>query len=208
MKNMMNGMEWIAKIAYLNILWLGFSLLGAVIFGVFPATVTMFIILRKWLMGNIDEWNIKMFYTIYKKEFIKSNVLGLTITVTLFLFYVNIQYMSFYQNSFHDLIKFPLTMVMIVVGLTLLYVIPVYVHYQISLKEVFKYSFYLMSTHPLINLGLLICITLTIAFLFVLPNAIFFFSGSLIAYIIMRTCLFVFNRVAERQKMHKLRANY
>ncbi len=46
--------EWITKIAYLNLLWLGFTLLGLIIFGIFPATAATFTVARKWVTGYPD----------------------------------------------------------------------------------------------------------------------------------------------------------
>ncbi|WP_130859338.1 YesL family protein [Gracilibacillus phocaeensis] len=201
MKSVMNGMEWITRMAYLNVLWLIFTILGLVVFGLFPATVAMFTIIRRWLLGNIQEWDFRMFYSIYKKEFVKSNVIGLIFLAVSFLCYVNIQYMSYYHSGFHGMIKWPLLTVMIVIGLVMLYVIPVYVHYQVSLKEVCKYAFYLMLSHPLANIGMLISLAIMLLCMFILPYAILFFSGSLTAYITMRTCLYVFTRVAEKQEL-------
>ncbi|GAB2557611.1 YesL family protein [Gracilibacillus alcaliphilus] len=207
MKNVMNVMEWIAKIAYLNVLWLLFTAAGLVVFGLFPATVAMFTIIRKWLMGTIQEWDFRMFWDIYKQEFWKSNRIGAVFFVVFFLSYVNIQYMNYYETGFHQMIKVPLMVVMIVLAVAMLYVIPVYVHYQVSLKEVFKYSFYLMLIHPIYNIGMLISLGISLLMMLFLPNAVFFFLGSLTAYIIMRTCLHVFTKVSEKQEMLRLNEN-
>lgn len=207
MKKLMEGFDWIAKMAHLNILWLLFTILGLGIFGFFPATVAMYTIIRRWLRGTITEWKIGLFFDIFKKEFWKSNLIGIALLLFGFLSYVNIQYMSYFHEGLHQFIKLPLLFVMAIFTVTVLYVIPVHVHYQVSFKEVFEYAFYIMLIHPLYNLGMLLSIGFLLILIMVLPNAIFFFLGSMTAYIIMRTCLHIFNRMAERQERLQLNEN-
>ncbi len=45
---------WVTKFAYLNLLWIAFSLLGLGLFGLFPATAAMFAVVRKWINGEKD----------------------------------------------------------------------------------------------------------------------------------------------------------
>ena len=204
MKMVMNGMEWVAKMAYLNILWLLFSLVGLVLFGFFPATMAMFAIIRQWLLGNIYEWNIKLFLKIYRQEFWKSNLIGAVFLVIIFLSYVNFQYIAYYESAIHQLIKIPLLVVMMLIVVAILYVMPVYVHYDISLKEVFKYAVYLMLLHPLANLGMIISLAVVLLSFALLPNTAIFFLGSVTAYIIMRTCLHIFTNLSEKQAILQL----
>jgi len=204
MKYLMKSLDWVAKLAYLNVLWLLFTLAGAIIFGLFPSTVAMFTIIRRWHIDHDNDVSIRQYFDVFKKEFLKSNQLGLCFLGVSFLMYINIQYMYFYNHGFHEYIKLPLTIVMIIVALMLLYVIPVYVHYQLNIREVFKYALLLMIIHPLYNLGMLVSLACVLVIMLFLPNAIFFFLGSLSAFIIMRTCLFVFKRVAYKQKEYRI----
>ncbi|HET7616371.1 MAG TPA: DUF624 domain-containing protein, partial [Bacillales bacterium] len=69
-------MEWLTRLAYINILWLLFTLAGLVVFGFGPATNAMFALMRKWLLypeEDVPVW--KTFYRIYRSEFVRSNVL-------------------------------------------------------------------------------------------------------------------------------------
>lgn len=69
--------EWVMRLAYLNLLWIGFSLAGAVVFGLAPATAAMFAVTRQWVMGNTDIPVFQTFFQTFKKEWAKSSVLGL-----------------------------------------------------------------------------------------------------------------------------------
>ena len=45
---------WVMRLAYLNVLWILFSLAGLVVFGLMPATAAMFTVAREWAKGNTD----------------------------------------------------------------------------------------------------------------------------------------------------------
>ncbi|MFC4402738.1 YesL family protein [Gracilibacillus xinjiangensis] len=64
--------EWISRFAYVNLLWIGFSLLGLVVFGFFPATAAMFALVRQWIMGNIDKPVFSSIWVTIKKNFSKA----------------------------------------------------------------------------------------------------------------------------------------
>ncbi|SER91142.1 Uncharacterized membrane protein YesL [Gracilibacillus ureilyticus] len=192
--------EWITRFAYINILWIGFSLLGLIVFGFFPATVAMFTLIRQWIMGNVDQPVFSTFWTEYKKEFIKSNLIGLVIVVISFLFYVNYQYIMFFQGGFHDLIKIPLYVFMIAVSLTVLYVFPTFVHYNIRFTETWKNAFFVMLLHPLHNISMVAAIFVLLYVMQLIPGTIFFFSGSLITFIIMGTCYHTFQKIEAKQQ--------
>ncbi|GAE92211.1 hypothetical protein JCM21714_1195 [Gracilibacillus boraciitolerans JCM 21714] len=177
--------EWITRFAYVNILWIAFTIVGLGIFGFFPATVAMFTLIRQWIIGNIDEPVFSLFWKTYKKEFIKSNLFGLVILVIIFLFYTNFQFIELNQGGFYDVIKIPLYILMVAISLTLLYIIPTFVHYDLRFIDVWKNSFLVMLIHPLHNFSMVIGAAATIYVMSLFPGTLFFFGGSLVAYIIM-----------------------
>lgn len=63
------GCEAVVKIAWLNGLWLLFTLLGGVLFGWAPSTAAMCAVIRKWLMGHKDVPVFALFLDTYKKSF-------------------------------------------------------------------------------------------------------------------------------------------
>src|SRR5690625_6125259 len=69
-------LEWITRFAYINLLWIFFTIIGGVLLGFFPATTAMFAIIRDWLQGNNDDPLFIGFWQYYKKEFWKGNRLG------------------------------------------------------------------------------------------------------------------------------------
>src|SRR5690625_3277783 len=85
--------QWFVKIVHLNILWFLFTLMGLLIFGVFPATVAMFTIMRKWIMGEKHIHINKLFWTTYKSEFMKSNLIGVIFIVIGSILYLDLAFL-------------------------------------------------------------------------------------------------------------------
>lgn len=59
--------NWIVKICYVNLLWGIFMLVGLIVFGFFPATVALFTVCRKWVLGDRDVPIFSTFWSAYKK---------------------------------------------------------------------------------------------------------------------------------------------
>ncbi len=187
--------EWITRFAYVNLLWIVFTILGLIVFGFFPATVAMFTLIRQWIIGNVDEPVFKTFFATYKKEFLSSNLFGLVIVCIGIVFYVNTQYLLLDTGGFHTIIKAPLYVAMIIMTLTVLYVIPTFVHYDIRFIHVWKNAFFMMLLHPLHNILMILGIVMMVFVMQYIPGTIVFFGGSILAYIIMGTCYHTFQRI-------------
>ncbi|MFL6557407.1 MAG: YesL family protein, partial [Bacillus sp. (in: firmicutes)] len=100
--------EWITKFAYVNFLWMGFSFLGLVIFGVSPATVAMFTIVRKWIIGEQDIPVFRTFWNTYKAEFLRSNGLGIVFVLLTGLILLDLYYMKVDNSNSFQLTDIPL----------------------------------------------------------------------------------------------------
>ncbi|WP_163536305.1 YesL family protein [Gracilibacillus sp. YIM 98692] len=63
-------------LAYINALWILFTLAGLIVFGFFPATTAMYAVFRKRVMGDESIKVFRLFWSTYRREFIKGNKLG------------------------------------------------------------------------------------------------------------------------------------
>ncbi|RCW64256.1 YesL family protein [Saliterribacillus persicus] len=204
MRQSLFGMtEWVTRFAYVNILWLAFTLLGLVLFGFFPATIAMNAMIRQWLLGNTDEPVFKFFWTTYKQEFIKGNLLGLTLVLIALLFYVDLQFIQMNQGGVFDIIQIPIYLFMLAITLTAFYVIPTYVHFNLSIWGIWKNSFLVMLIHPFHNIGMVLGAFVILYIQYIIPGTFFFFGGSMIAFVIMGTCLQAFQKVEKKQKAQR-----
>ncbi|HBC3930637.1 TPA: DUF624 domain-containing protein [Vibrio parahaemolyticus] len=88
--SLINACHWITRLAWLNVIWLVLSLLGGVVFGVLPSTVTVCYLIRKYLNGAAKVTFTEAFQ-IYREEFYRSNRAGLTLLLPAFslLWYIN-----------------------------------------------------------------------------------------------------------------------
>lgn len=195
-----NVLEWITRFAYLNLLWVLFSLVGGVIFGIFPATIAMFAITREWLMGNTDGPLFKSFWGHYRENFIKGNVLGLFVAVIICLITMDIFYIQANNNELLTWTYIPLFAFMLLFILFLFYLYPTFVHYDLKLPQVIKNSFLIMLINPIHSLLILMCLVPLFFIMRAFPALAFIFGGSSYAYITMWLSLHAFNRLNRKNQ--------
>jgi len=186
--------EWITKFAYVNLLWIGFSLLGLVLFGISPSTVAMFAVIRKWLMGESDIPVFQTFWDTYKKEFLRSNGLGLVLAILAIIIYIDLFYIKI-DTSF----QIPLYLIIFTIVITVLYIIPVYVHYEVKFIQLFKNAFFIMLVNPIPNMMMIIGFIAAIFVMKFIPALWFIFGGSITAGIIMASCYVAFQKIEKKQ---------
>src|SRR5699024_6009992 len=77
---------WVFNVAYLNLLWILFSIIGLVFFGLFPVTAAMFAIVRKWVILDVRDFYI---FTIFLFFYLYDFLIFLCFSFFYFLFYVS-----------------------------------------------------------------------------------------------------------------------
>lgn len=175
--------EWIMRFAYLNLLWIGFSLFGLIAFGFFPATAAMYAVNRKWVMGEWDIPVFKTFYTAYKTEFVKSNLLGLILVLMGCILYAD--YLFFMQtlNRFEKLLSILFLALFLIYSLLLFYVFPVFAHFNITIYQVIKRSLLLMFLNPLSSITMIIGSIVVYLTAVTFPALLPIFGASILSYI-------------------------
>jgi uncharacterized membrane protein YesL len=190
--------EWIMKLAYINLLWILFTLAGLILFGFFPATASMLSVNRKLIMGEVDIPIFKTFLTTYKEEFLKCNVTGLAMVVVGYFLYLDLTLVS-EASGIISLLYFPLLMIMLGFILTSFYVFPVIVHYDTKILQAIKNAFFIMILHPLSTI-MMVAGTISIYFLLItIPGLIPIFCGSLFSFVIMWSALLAFSKIEKKQ---------
>ncbi|OPJ55844.1 YesL family protein [Alkalithermobacter paradoxus] len=190
--------EWICRLVYINILWIASTVIGLVVFGIAPATVAMFGVLRKWTVGDTDTSVFRAFIKIYKEEFIKSNILGVIFLAFGYMIYFNYLLSQMIDGIFHRILWIGLFPTVFIYMITLFFVFPVYVHYDLKLLQYIKVAFMIAISNPLeiIIFGLTVCL-LCYMFYFI-PAGIPFFGVSIIAWIVMLRASGIFMRVDKK----------
>lgn len=189
---------WITRFAYLNLLWIAFSLLGLGIFGLFPATAAMFAVVRKWVDGEKDIAIFHVFWKSYKKEFIRINILGYTLALAGYLMTIEFQILRTQEHIAYTLASFAVIGLFLVLSVIVLYIFPIFAHFQLRSLDYIKWALLIGMGHPLLTVFLL---GIVIAFIYLtfttVPALLFFFGGSVIAYILMWGVHLTFSKLEE-----------
>ncbi|WP_407272014.1 YesL family protein [Radiobacillus sp. PE A8.2] len=190
--------DWVFKLAYVNILWMCFTLIGLVLFGFFPATTAMFALIRKWLMGEEDLPVFKTFWSYYKKEFKKSNKLGFVVVIIGLILYVDLQIIPTGSLPF-VILKWLLMALLVVFLIMLIYMFPIYVHFDFPFAQYIKYPILMSIVAPLQTVLLLISSYLVYLIMMTVPGLIPFFGGSALCFVWTWIILNYLHRVQQKQ---------
>ena len=178
--------------SYLNFLWIGFSLLGLGILGIFPATSALVSVLRKWFIENERVKISSEFIHYYKKDFWKSNGLGyffLILAIVLwadYLFIRSIANLGMFALGYVALVLLAFSL------LSLCVLFPIYSHYQLSFFQYVKQALLFPMTN-LLSMVILAASLFCIQFLFnSLPGLILFIGISFPAFVIMKIIFPIF----------------
>lgn len=197
--NFYHVLEWIMWLLYLNLLWFLFTLIGLGVLGIFPATVSMFTVIRH-LLQKKDPAIFKTFFQTFKQEFFKANGVGLLIFAIIYLLYMDFLFLDHLPSSLFGVFQIGLLLAVIVFVIVLLYIFPVYVHYELSFFQMFKHALIIGVFSPLANLLIIIGFAVLYYLYKWLPGLIPTFGISLIALLLMFSGLFAFNRIQEKQE--------
>jgi uncharacterized membrane protein YesL len=190
--------EWVMRLMYVNILWILFTLLGLIVFGFFPATTAMFTVIRKWVMKQHEIPVFKTFWLTYKSEFLKSSLLGLIIVCIGFFMYFNLKIIDATTVPSLKLLYIPNLIVILIFLLTLLYIFPVFVHFDVGVKGIIKNAFLLMTLNPIATFSMSILSGFILFIFYQFPGLIPFFSGSLIGFLLMFISNYVFVKMGQK----------
>ncbi|MEH7226077.1 DUF624 domain-containing protein [Bacillus sp. JJ1566] len=174
---------WMLKIAYINMLWIGFTILGLGVFGLFPSTGAMFTITQKWIRKEPAEKIFHTFWNAYKKEFILLNKYGLFFIL---IGYVLVYDFMFVQKNIDKLqLLFPVLLFLAISYIvTLLYFFPVYTQFEMKFFQYIKQSFLIAASSLLETILILTACMLVGVLINLIPGLIPFFTGSVIAIVI------------------------
>ncbi|SDY28314.1 Uncharacterized membrane protein YesL [Evansella caseinilytica] len=191
--------EWVWKLAYLNLLWLLFSLLGFVVIGIFPATAAMFAVLRKWFLKDTDVPVFSTFFTTFKNNFFKVNLLGFLFAAVGYILYFNYQYLGTVDGGIHSVLAVGWYIGSFLYLLALLFVFPVYVHYELKLLHYLKAAVIIAAVNPLALATLFVSLGLLFYLFYLIPGLIPFFGASVFGLSVMWCAHMSFQRL-ERKK--------
>ncbi|WP_217586492.1 YesL family protein [Lentibacillus saliphilus] len=177
--------EWITRLAYINLLWIAFTLAGLIIFGFAPATAAMFGVVRKWVSGDDDIPVFKTFWTIYKKEFWKVMGLGFILAAVGYIIYIEFSILRTQESVVYYIASFGVIAQFLLYFIVAMYVFPIYAHFDLKSFSYIKWAFAIGMSHPILTVFLAVVtnVLLYVATMTV-PVLVFFFGGSVTAFIL------------------------
>ncbi|GAE29536.1 YesL family protein [Alkalihalobacillus hemicellulosilyticus] len=194
-------LEWITLFAYLNVIWICFTLAGGIVLGLFPATIAMFSIIRKWLQGDSDKPILATFWHYYKDEFWKSNRLGFLI----YFVSLVVGFNSFFLYVNHDeqlsWALGPLLAGILLFFVFMFYIFPVYVHFDLNLFQIVKSAFQIMLISPVQTLFIIVSLGAFYLIITVIPAVGVIFGASFYSLITLLFALNAFQKIQEKQNL-------
>lgn len=182
MNKLMQVFEWIYRLLFLNILWLIFTIGGVIVFGLFPSTVSMFHITKEWLAGNTDLPLFKTFFSKFKEEFLRSQLLGAILLVIGGLLYFDIQFFFQKEGAIFYMLRYLMITVGFVYLIMLPLVFPLFVQEKLKLGEFLK-NVLIISILRIFHSVIMVMGCFTIFVVFAKFAGLFiFFLGSSIAF--------------------------
>ncbi|AUJ24086.1 YesL family protein [Virgibacillus dokdonensis] len=176
---------WVTRFAYLNFLWIIFSVAGLLVFGILPATAAMFSVVRKWMNKEKDIPIFSTFWRSYRKEFSKINVLGYVILGIGYLMTIEFQILRSQGHIAYLIASFGVIGLFLVYMIILLYIFPIFAHFKLRSLEYIKWAFVIGIGHPLLTVFLMGVTSGLFYFIYLtIPALLFFFGGSVFAYIV------------------------
>ncbi len=220
--------EWIMRFSVINLLWiicsLPFFILGLIAWTaetleitkhflflmailspitIIPATSAMFVVARKWVLGEEDVPLLKTFFRGYKDNYKQSILGGLIYVIVFGIFYVNYTFYVDREGMLQSL-SMLFIFLMILWSASLYYFFALTSHVHMKIMQTLKNAFMITIGRPLTTIMIVITnfgimfISLRFSFLIV------FFSGSVSAYLTFMYFLRMFNKIQDlRESLDK-----
>jgi uncharacterized membrane protein YesL len=202
----MKGLDWVIKIAYLNLLWLFFTLCGGIILGMGPATTALFSLIRKkYLMGDISHIFSK-YYHEWKSTFKSGNQLFIPLALFGLFLYVDFRLIEILpESSVITYIVIPALVVLSGLWIVIsVFTFSFFSHYSdLTFRENVKKAFWFALLSPLESILLIIGVSLNSIIVLSIPATIPFFMFS--PTVVLTQVLFFrrLNRMKSKEEVRK-----
>lgn len=198
----MKGLEWVAFLAYINVLWIGFTLAGVIVAGIGPATLTAFSMIRRKLRQGDHAHVFSRFKSEYKTHFKAGNIYSSLLTASVIFLYVDFRIIQALPPSpIIQAIVLPALIILTALLLvTATFAIGYYLEYQENILTSIKKAFWLSLISPVSDLVIIHAFLFLALVLTYIPAFVLFFSLSLYGFITQWIMNKAFDRIRTRKK--------
>lgn len=198
---LMKGLEWVVTLAYLNLLWLMFSLAGLIVAGMGPSTLAVFSLIRKKLIQGDLSHIFSQFKQEFKTYFKTGNsYFVIVFGVGLFLFTDMQIIQALPVSSVIQNIVIPalliLTALVIVVST---FTIGIMLEFESNLFKSIKKAFWIMLISPVASLVIIHAFLIQFLIISYVPAFFPFFSVTVYALLSQ----WMMNKAFRRMKVKK-----
>ncbi|WP_208560837.1 YesL family protein [Marinilactibacillus kalidii] len=179
----------IVNLFKLNGLWILFTLSGAIVAGIYPATITALVISRKWLLTKDYTVTTKEFYTLFKKEFKYANIYGLAFTLAGAILLLNYHLLTQLTGSVPIVVPIAYYILLFSYFTTLLWFFPLYVHRDNNFFNQLKNAFIIGVLKLPITLLQIIATFVLLYISLALPTMFIFFTFAILSVLWMKWTL-------------------
>ncbi|WP_042477364.1 YesL family protein [Bacillus ndiopicus] len=199
------AVELITLLAVLQLLWIGLTIVGFGLFGITPATIAMFTVLRKRLQGEDDlKYLTKTYWKTYKQEFIASNKIGLIILVVGYFLTINFQIISSMRGTVGLLLFTVFITFSILYVIMVLNIFQIYAHYELPFTRYFAVSIVFSISYPLQMIGSAIGLAILYRIFTWVPGLLPFFGISITALFLTWMSSHIFKMKEEAEGKSKI----
>ena len=145
------GLGGVGYALFLILMVVGASLLG-------PASTALYYTVVKAIRRD-RGYVVKEFMKSFKLNFKQALIVGIIITLFSSLLYLNLGYAKALQSEFGNMLWYVYVAMIIVLAMISMYVFPVLSRYSVTIKNLFKMSFFLSIRHFLTTVVSLVIFT-------------------------------------------------
>jgi len=189
---------WVTSLAFINVLWILFTLRGLVVGGAFPATIAALGVSRKLILRDSEVKIWQTFKQVYREEFLQSNILGWFLSIIGGLLYINFRIISKSAGDFAIVTPFAFYFVLFFYSIIVIWSFPLLAHYKATWFQHVKNAFIIGLTkfHYTFAIGLLAFTVMYFSLEY--PGLVPFFSISVFAMGGMWFSLKIFSKIDQK----------
>jgi len=178
--------KWPTLFIYLNIIWVIFCAVGLMLFGFFPATIGLYTVVRKWVMGEREIPIWETFWHSYTTNFLRNGLMSAVSLLAGYALLVELNIFWSQENGLYYGISLAVIATFILYTIIMIYFFPLYVHYDSTMGQYIKMSMIMGIIHPFVTVGLLLLVVVFYLVFWTVPLLFILFGISVPAFIIMK----------------------
>lgn len=198
----MSILQWFSDFAYLNLLFICFTLKGFVIFGFFPAVYAVIMVSNR-LFREKGFGLTNSFKEAYKKHFKKTSVVGYIFLGILAVIISNVFYWGQIDLEIAGVVALIWRVLLILVAVAGLILFPIFVENKFTIKEAVKVSLYLLSQIHIIVLCIIGLYVLLLGFYYFTGAGLFFIFSLPLTWVMFCHYLFINKIEKVKEKLEK-----